>query len=347
MTERSLVAWEAVFPLSTKREITRLVVVMKRLSENDLLYRQSLPLNVKVRMTEKRITEFVEQYGEENVYISFSGGKDSTVLLHIARKIYPNMKAVFLDTWMEYPQIREFVNQFDNVIKIKPEKTMKQIIEDDGWCFPSKDVAEAIEAYRRGCDWAIKKLNGLDGDGNPSEYRQRYKKWLRFAEDCPEKISHFCCIDMKENPVAEYEKKTGDKPIIALMACESARRKEAYLRTGCNSFDGNRPMSKPMGFWIENDVFQYIVENNVEYASPYGKICEVGQIEGQMSFCTDCKYRTTGESRTGCMFCPVGMHLDSFSKFERLKKYNPKLHDYVMEELGLIKLIEWVKEHII
>lgn len=322
-----------------------LVVGVNRISESELLYRQRLPLNIKVRMTETRLRYFINEYGEENVYVSFSGGKDSTVLLDIVRKNYPSVKAVFLDTWMEYPQIRQFVNQFDNVIKIKPSKSLKQIIDDDGWCFPSKDVAEAVEAYRRGCEWAIKKLNGLDGKGNPSEYRQQYKKWLKLAEDYKGKISAFCCDDMKEKPVTEYETKTGDKPIIALMACESARRKEAYLRTGCNSFDGDRPMSKPLGFWVENDVLSYIVENNLPYAKPYGKIIEKGQIEGQLSFCSQCQYETTGEARTGCMFCPVGMHLDNFSKFERLKKYNPKLHDYVMEELGLIDLIEWVKNN--
>lgn len=316
-----------------------------KLSSQELLYRQNLPLNIKVRMTETRIREFVEQYGEDGTYVSFSGGKDSTVLLDIARKMYPDIKAVFLDTWMEYPQIRKYVNTYDNLVKIKPDKSMKQIIADDGWCFPSKDVAEAIEAYRRDCKWAVRKLNGLDGNGNYSEYRQRYKKWLNLAEDCPYKISHFCCIDMKEKPVEEYEKQTGYKPIIALMACESARRKEAYLRTGCNSFDGNRPMSKPMAFWTENDVLQYCVENNIKLAKPYGEIYEIGQVVGQQSFCSDCQYATTGENRTGCMFCPVGMHLDNFSKFKRLRNYNSDLHDYVMEELGLINLIEWVKKN--
>lgn len=315
------------------------MVGVNRISDSELLYRQSLPLNIKVRMTETRLRYFINEYGEENVYVSFSGGKDSTVLLDIVRKNYPSVKAVFLDTWMEYPQIREYVNTYDNVIKIKPNKPLKQIIQDDGWCFPSKDVAEAIEAYRRGCKWAVNKLNGLDGNGNKSEYRQQYKKWLPLAENCKEKISAFCCNDMKEEPVKKYEKVTGDKPILALMACESARRKEAYLRTGCNSFNNKRPMCKPIGFYTENDILQYCVENNIQLAKPYG------QIIYQQSFCTECQYQTTGEQRTGCMFCPVGMHLDNFSKFERLKKYNPKLHDYVMEELGLIKLIEWVKKN--
>lgn len=316
---------------------------MNRISLDELSYRQSLPLNIKVAMSKSRIREFVDQYGEDGVYVSFSGGKDSSVLLHIARSLYPDIQGVFLDTWMENPQIRSYVKEFDNIKTIKPDMSMKQIIEKDGWCFPSKDVAEAVEAYRRGKKWAIRKLNGQDKDGKPSEYRSQYRKWLKLAEDCPEKISHLCCIDMKEHPVMKYEEETGRKPILALMACESARRTEAYLRTGCNSFDGNRPMSKPIGFFTENDIFQYAVENNLKLAQPYGEIYSYEQMD--LFGCSKCLYKNTGESRTGCIFCPVGMHLDHFAKFDRLKSYNPKLYDYCMEELGLARLIDWVKKN--
>jgi len=318
------------------------------ISADELRYRQSLPLDIKVAMTRTRIRDFIDEYGTNGVYISFSGGKDSTVLLDIVRKHYPDVQAVFLDTWLEYPQIRQYVKQFENVKVIKPEKSMKQIILDDGWCFPSKDVAEAVDAYRRGLQWGINKLNGLDGDGNPSEYRQQYKKWLKLAEDYPGKISHRCCLDMKEYPVQKYERETDMHPLVALMADESARRKEAYLRTGCNSFDSNRPMSKPMGFWTEQDVLEYAFRNQIKLAPPYGWIAELGQIVGQISLeCLNCRFRTTGESRTGCMFCPVGMHLDDFAKFKRLKKYDPRLYDYCMEELGEKELVEWVKKNYI
>jgi 3'-phosphoadenosine 5'-phosphosulfate sulfotransferase (PAPS reductase)/FAD synthetase len=60
----------------------------------DLRYFQRLPLDIKVAMTKTRIREWVNHYGINGVYISFSGGKDSTVLLHIARQDYPDIKAV-------------------------------------------------------------------------------------------------------------------------------------------------------------------------------------------------------------------------------------------------------------
>lgn len=76
---------------------------------------QALPLGVKVLMTKERIRNWVNEYDEDGVYVSFSGGKDSTVLLHIVRSMYPKVKAVFVDTGLEYPEIREFVKTFDNV----------------------------------------------------------------------------------------------------------------------------------------------------------------------------------------------------------------------------------------
>ena len=195
------VAWEAynVRPL-----LKGFAVVY--MQESLLRYRQNLPLDIKVKMTERRIADWYNYFGGE-VYLSFSGGKDSTVLLHIARRIGLDIPVVFLDTWMEFPQVRQFVKEHENIITIKPDKSLKQIIDDDGWCFPSKDVAEMIDGVRRDKKWAIKKINGLDKNGNKSEFRQQYKKW-RILVDAPIKISHRCCLDMKEIPVAKYEKET-------------------------------------------------------------------------------------------------------------------------------------------
>ena len=80
----------------------------------------------------------------DGVYVSFSGGKDSTVLLDIARRLYPDIKAVFIDTGLEYPEIRQFVKQFDNVDWLKPRITFRQVIERYGYPFISKEVSECV-----------------------------------------------------------------------------------------------------------------------------------------------------------------------------------------------------------
>ena len=60
----------------------------------ELQQMQSLPLSAKVVMTQQRIREWYEHW-DGMVYVSFSGGKDSTVLLHLVRDMYPDVPAVF------------------------------------------------------------------------------------------------------------------------------------------------------------------------------------------------------------------------------------------------------------
>jgi len=115
----------------------------------DLQSMQAAPLSVKVRMTKSRIRDWVNEFGEDGVYVSFSGGKDSTVLLHLVREMYPNIPAVFCDTGLEYPEVRDFVKTFDNVTWLKPKLTFKQVIEKYGYPFISKEVAECVWGARR------------------------------------------------------------------------------------------------------------------------------------------------------------------------------------------------------
>ena len=110
---------------------------------------QALPLSIKVLMTKARIRYWVNEYGEDGVYVSFSGGKDSTVLLHIVRSMYPNVKAVFVDTGLEYPEIRDFVKTFDNVEWLKPKMNFRQVIEKYGYPFISKEVSECVDGARK------------------------------------------------------------------------------------------------------------------------------------------------------------------------------------------------------
>lgn len=110
---------------------------------------QSLPLDLKIRLTEDRIRAWVGKYGEDGVYVSFSGGKDSTVLLDIVRRIYPDVKAVFSNTGLEYPEIRQFAIAHDNVDIVYPDVRFKDVITQYGYPLIGKEVAEAIYYARR------------------------------------------------------------------------------------------------------------------------------------------------------------------------------------------------------
>lgn len=110
---------------------------------------QELPIDIKVEKTKQRIREWVDHYGVDGVAVSFSGGKDSTVLLTLARSMYPEIKAVFFDTGLEYPEIREFVKTWDNVDWIRPKMNFRQTIEKYGYPMISKEVSEVVRGARK------------------------------------------------------------------------------------------------------------------------------------------------------------------------------------------------------
>lgn len=343
-------------------------------SEGELKQLQALPLEVKEQKALRRIEEYLDVYGTDGTYISFSGGKDSIVLDHLIQRVTGSSHAVervYLDTFMEYPKMRSFVKENYQVTVIKPAQTPKKMILGEngvGWAFPSKDVSQIIYYARRGRKWALNKLHGLTKDGEYSEYRQRYKKFLPVYERRDIVISPFCCVKQKEEPVLEFERLTGKHPFIGTRASESRRRTEAWMRVGgCNSFDTritvnedgeeeeiivDRPQSKPISIFSEQDILHYIVKYNLALPSPYGEIYEVGRCVGQedlftkMGMChgyDGCMLKTSGEQRTGCIFCPIGCHLDNFAKFKRLRKAEPKLYDFCMEELHEKELLEMVQ----
>lgn len=145
----------------------------------------------------------------------FRGGVDSTVLLHLVRQIYPDVKAVYCDTGLEYPEIKNFVKSCANVEIIRPELSFKEVIKTYGYPIISKGVAQSIERVRsnngynkrtgqRTTDWLA--LNGLlkGKTGQPSIFNK--KKW-KFLLDADFKISGRCCDFLKKRPFKLYEKK--------------------------------------------------------------------------------------------------------------------------------------------
>lgn len=294
---------------------------------------QSLPLAAKVSMTENRIREWVTEYGEDGVCVSFSGGKDSTVLLDIVRRMYPGVEAVFVNTGLEYPEIQQFVKTFDNVTILRPKMRFDEVIRKYGYPVISKEVSLAVYYAKKGSVWAKNCFSGLDRKGNPHKFKRgMYGKYKPICS-ADFAVSDKCCGIMKEKPLNEYEKRTQKKTMMAIMAAESKRRETAWLRTGCNAFEEKRPMSKPMSFWTEQDVLQYIKESDLPIASVYGAIVEKDEdgYEYNMNLTGERigEYYTTGCNRTGCIFCAFGCHLEKApSRFQRLKQTHPHQYDY-------------------
>lgn len=289
---------------------------------------QALPLSIKLRMTQQRIRDWVGEFGTDGVYVSFSGGKDSTVLLHIVRDMYPDVEAVFVNTGLEYPEIQKFVKTFDNVMILRPKMRFDDVIKTYGYPLISKEVSQRLYEFRRNPN-SNKKKWAADGDyGKGSRFS--LQKWIPMREiKIP--ISHMCCAVMKKKPVKDFEKQFGKKPILATMADESVQRTTMWLRYGCNALESNRPRSMPMSFWTEQDVLQYIKENNLPIASVYGDIVsrDSDGHEYSSELVQGGKLYTTGCHRTGCIFCAFGCHLEKEpSRFQRLKETHPRQYEY-------------------
>ena len=308
----------------------------------DLKMMQSWSLERKIQVTQTRIIEWYQR-NNGKVYVSFSGGKDSTVLLDLVRRIYPDVPAVFIDTGLEYPELREFVKTIPNVTWLKPEMNFRKVIETYGYPIISKEVSKRVHWGKRYIEegkvgyWAYKSLTQpvFTKDGKRSPYDKHKYGYLL---DAPFKASDNCCKIMKKDTAHKYGKQTGRKPIIATMAYESQMRKMAWLKNGCNSFDATNPVSTPMSFWTEQDVLRYIKESNIPYASVYGDIKQD----------KNGKYYTTGCNRTGCVFCGFGCHLEKQpNRFQRLKQTHPKLWNYCMKPLdegglGMKEVLDYI-----
>ena len=309
-------------------------------TKTDLSQMQSLPLSAKILMTKKRIREWYD-YWNGQVYVSFSGGKDSTVLLNIARELYPDIEAVFINTGLEYPEIQKFVKTFDNVTILRPKMRFDEVLKTYGYPIISKEVSEcvyqgrlALKTNSEKYPYRLLKLFGTakDKNGNKSIFNKKKYKPLLYTDFM---CSHYCCNIMKKKPAKEYVKQSGKKPITAQMASESHIREQQWLKNGCNGFEMKSPISNPISFWTEQDVLQYIKENNIPIASVYGDVV-YKENSNQMrieDYGIDCcgtdKLCTTGCVRTGCIFCAFGAHLEKGeSRFERLKRTHPRQYEY-------------------
>ena len=296
----------------------------------DLAIMQGWPLERKIRVTQTKILEWVSVY-KGNVTISFSGGKDSTVLLDLARRVDPLISAVFVDTGLEYPEIRDFVKSVNNVAWLTPDMPFNKVIETYGYPVISKEVSKRIYYARKGSLWAIRHMQGYNKDGSVSQFAQRFIKYQPLL-DAPFLISEHCCDVMKKYPLLRYHRATGAATIIGTMACESIRRQSAYLRNGCNAFHNKR--SQPLSFWTEQDVLSYLRLTKIPYADIYGDI--VLDIKSG-------RLKTTGVERTGCMFCMFGLHREKQpNRYQRMELTHPKQYSYCVHRLGCGAVLDYL-----
>ena len=289
--------------------------------------RQKYPHELKVEMSKGRIREWYREFSGR-VAVSYSGGKDSEVLLHLVRAIYPDVPAVFCNTGLEYPEIVEHVEATDNVHIIRPEKSFKRILDEYGYPVVSKVVAYQIRTLRNPHP-GNENTRRLIWDGVKKD-SSKVKQWgmklaykWRYLVDAPFDISEQCCDWLKKKPLHKYTKDNGRRFYIGTMAADSKARKSALANSkeGCNAYSKRHGTSKPLSFWTREDIDTYIDANDIPI----------------------CKIYSMGYEHTGCIYCAFGAHLEKEpNRFQMLAMTHPQLHKYCMEKLGMREVLKYI-----
>ena len=279
------------------------------MTAKELYERQRWTLSQKIDHSLGVIDQFVSKM-DSKVFLAFSGGKDSTVLMHLCEIIIKNIPCVFVNTGCEYLDIVRFVYSMKedghNIEIIRPSMTPKRVWEKYGFPLVSKEVAENVHACRVNPN-SIKAKKAL-GILNPNSQFVLNKRW-RYLIDAPFETSNMCCEKLKKSPSHMFAKKSGLFPIVGIMASESLLREKTYIRRGgCNVF-GKNAMSLPLSIWTDDDIWNFIREHNIKIADIYYK----------------------GVQRTGCVACGFGCQFRSDGRLRTLYELYPKYYKMIMQ----------------
>ena len=251
----------------------------------------------------------INQYGEENFYISFSGGKDSTVVHYLVDMALPDNKIprVFVNTGIEYNEIVKFVRSMaekdERFVLISPSKPIKETLEKYGYPFKSKEHAKKVHEYhstKRGTPYLKRYLEGVNKDGTRTQFKCPDVLLYQFTDELKLNVSHLCCQKLKKDPVYKYEKQTGRATnITGMRAAEGGARihVSCILARKDGTLRRFNPLLKVNDEWEE----WFIKEYNIPLASLY--------------------YEPYNFMRTGCKGCPFALELQE--QLETMERYFP------------------------
>lgn len=255
-----------------------------------------------------KIKSVIEEYGENNFYVAFSGGKDSTVLSHLLDMALPTNKIprVYANTGIELNMIRDFVLELqkeDNrIVIIKPSVPIKKMLEAEGYPFKSKSHSEFVHRYQNsGKTLSVKQYLGERDDKEPWQRSCPKSLKYQFTGENTLKISDKCCIRLKEDPVKRWSNEN-NKPygIVGVMRAEGGRRRTAKCIVFTNK-GKNLSKFQPLVAITKDWEDWFIKEYNI-------RICDI--YKEPYNF-----------ERTGCKGCPFVINLQE--ELDTLEKYLP------------------------
>lgn len=297
------------------------------------------------------------------IYVAYSGGKDSGVILHLVATVWKMTKYAneplivgLANTTCEYKGMlkhaREFVKWIEDTVGIKieyyqtsPNIKLKEIFIEHGYPIASKGIARHVSDVRKQMkqhnilwddikdhldqtienaeylrnlgfsDGATGCLCGIKSDNTKASSQMRIsKRWLPLIY-APFEVSPHCCDELKKKPQKELAERISASAILGEMACESQNRKTAYKKTGCVFEVGkNKYKGKPIGFWTEQDIYEYTRWKQLPLFNYYGEIIE----DEKGCLCT------TGMDRTGCKICLFGCQFKN-NGIHQLKELEPNV----------------------
>ena len=277
---------------------------------------QSISLRGQIDRSKRKIAEWYYRHNGD-IYVSVSG-RDSCVMLDMVRDLFPSVLAVYCNTGLEHPEVREHVKTLDNVEWIKPKINFKQVIETHGFPVVSKEVSQKIREVRTTKSEKLRRYR-LEGANNKYKSGKIPECW-KYLIDAPFKISDKCCEIMKKRPFKVFERQSGLVPMLGTMAADSLLRRQSFMKYTCNAFAMKRQTSRPMSTWTGNHILQYVQERQLPIAKCYDWV-----------------------ESTGCLWCMFGLQFeDEPNRFQQMAVHQPKLWRYVIYDLGLGEVLEYM-----
>lgn len=244
---------------------------------------------------------------ENKSYISFSGGKDSTVLSKLIDIALPNNKIprVFCNTGIEYKEVVNFVKslqqQDKRIVIIQPKENIKSILNNYGYPFKSKEHSQKLKLYQRSGE--TKTILNYLGKGDKKSFLCPTSLIYNFSPSFKLKCSDDCCKKLKKEPCENYSKEN-NKPIslTGMRNSEGGLRQSVknctvFLDKNCKSLHKFHPLLPLDKNFINEFIRKYNIQLCKLYYSPYNFV------------------------RTGCKGCPFNVELQK--QLDILKQYFP------------------------
>ncbi len=210
-----------------------------------------------------RIGEHIDRGG----FVSFSGGKDSTVVVDLARRVDPDVPVVWFDSGMEFPETRDYVEtlarRWDlNLFRLSTAPSgLEVLVQSGAWDHRAEDVPVpdlheiliAAPSRRAHADHGPANLWGVraaESKGRAQLYRTHLARQV--AEHCDG-----CCTPRD--------------------AATSRPSLEQRARHGglVGRVDGTRSYG-PIWDWSDEQVWTYLAQHSIEPNPVYAKLAALG-----------------------------------------------------------------------